>query len=274
MFFLYNKIGDIMILYLDLLFLLNFSFDFILLLSVSILLRRNAKLIKVLLGSLIGSLSIFILFIKINSLSLLILKIIISIAMVIISFGYKEIGYTLKNILYLYTSSIMLGGFLYYLNLEFSYQQQGLVFYHRGLSINYLLLVILSPIIIYTYVRQGLKLKNHYLNYYELELFLTKTKKIRLTGFLDTGNKLIDPILKRPIILVSNNYLNSNLNNLKTILVPYYTINSKGLLTCIIPYKMIIKGIGIKTKFLVGIMNKDIGIEGINCILHQQLLEG
>ncbi len=147
-----------MTLYLDLIFFLNFSFDFLLLLSVSVLLRRNAKIRRIILGAIIGSISIFVLFIKLNSIQLFIIKFVISIIMILISFGYKNIKYTLKNLLYLYTSSIMLGGFLYYLNVEFSYKQEGLIFYHSGLSINYIFLVILSPIIIYTYVRQGLKL--------------------------------------------------------------------------------------------------------------------
>lgn len=263
-----------MTLYLDLIFLLNFGFDFLLLLSVSILLRRNVKLRKIMLGALIGGLSIFILFLNINSLELFIIKVIISIIMIIATFGYKSLKYTFQNLLYLYTSSIILGGFLYYLNVEFSYKQEGLVFYHHGLSINYILLVILSPIIIYTYVRQGKELKNHYANYYELELYLTKNKKIPLTGFVDTGNQLKDPYFQRPVILVNQSDLNCNLDCLKTVFIPYHTVNNQGLLKCIIPYKLVIKGVGVKTKLLVGIMNEKIPIEGINCILHNQLLEG
>ncbi|MDD2181701.1 MAG: sigma-E processing peptidase SpoIIGA, partial [Bacilli bacterium] len=157
---------------------------------------------------------------------------------------------------------------------EFSYKQEGLVFYHHGLSINYILLVILSPIIIYTYVRQGLKLRNHYANYYELELYLTETKKINLTGFLDTGNKLYDPYFHKPVILVNKDYLSYDIDNLKTILIPYYTVNNNGLLKCVIPYKLIIKGIGVKTDFLVGIINDETDLDGVTCILHTQLLEG
>ncbi len=229
---------------------------------------------KIIIGALIGSLSIFVLFIKINSLELFIIKFIVSIIMIIVSFDYKNVRYTMKNLFYLYTSSILLGGFLYYLNVEFSYKQEGLVFYHHGLSINYILLVILSPIIIYTYVRQGRELKNHYSNYYELELYLTKSKKVNLTGFLDTGNKLKDPYFKRPVILVNESNLTCDIKELKTVLIPYHTVNNNGLLKCIIPYKIIIKGKGVRTDFLVGIMNGEIGIEGINCILHHKLLEG
>lgn len=274
MFFLYNFSGDKMKIYLDLVLMLNFAFDFLLLLGVAILLRRNIKIRQVILGGIIGSLSIFILFIKINSFQLFIIKILISIIMVLITFGYKDIRYTLRNLFYLYTSSIILGGFLYYLNVEFSYKQEGLVFYHHGLSINVIFLVIFSPIIIYTYVRQGIRLKNNYAYYYQVDLYLKNHKPIKLNGFLDTGNKLQDPYHKRPIILINRKSLIYDINEFDFVLVPYNTVNNKGLLKCIIADKIYIKGVGEKTNLLVGIMEDKIKIDGINCILHYKLLEG
>ena len=107
--------------YLDLVLLLNFTFDFLLLMSVSLLLRRNVKIVRILLGALLGSFSIFFLFIKITSLQLFLLKLMVSILMVIITFNYRDLKYTLRNLLYLYMASIVLGGFLYFLNIEFSY---------------------------------------------------------------------------------------------------------------------------------------------------------
>ncbi|NLL44580.1 MAG: sigma-E processing peptidase SpoIIGA [Mollicutes bacterium] len=260
--------------YLDLIFLLNFAFDFLLLLGVCILLRRNVKMIRLILSSFIGSLSIFLLFIKLTSLQLFLLKVIISIIMVLIAFGFKDFRYFLRNLFYLYTSSMILGGFLYYLNVEFSYKQEGLVFYHQGLSINVIFLVIFSPLIIYTYVRQGIKLRNNYANYYKVEIYFKNHKPIKLNGFLDTGNNLKDPYQNRPIILVEKKVIKYNLDEFDFVLVPYHTVNNKGLLKCLIADKIVIKGIGERTKFLVGIMEEKIKIDGIDCILHQQLMEG
>ena len=152
--------------YLDVIFLINFLFDFLLLTATSLLLKRNVKFVNILLGSLVGALSIFVLFIQINSFELFIIKVIISLLMVLITFKYKNIRYTLKNIFYLYSTSMVLGGVLYYLNVEFSYKQEGLVFYHDGLSINFIFLIIFSPVIVYAYVKQIKKLKNNYNNYY------------------------------------------------------------------------------------------------------------
>ena len=161
-----------MTIYIDLVLLLNFGFDLLLLFATGIILRRQTNLKRLLLSSLLGSITILSMFIEVSSFTLFIIKILISIGMVLISFKYKDIKYTLKNLFYLYTSSILLGGFLYFLNLEFSYKNEGLVFYFNGLSINVSILLIMSPITIYAYVKQGLLLKNQYSNYYNIDIYL------------------------------------------------------------------------------------------------------
>ena len=86
--------------------ILNFFFDFILLLSVSILLRRNVSIYKILGGSFIGGVSILFLFIDLNSLTLFIYKFMISILMILVSFGYKSINIHLK-IYYIYIPLVL-----------------------------------------------------------------------------------------------------------------------------------------------------------------------
>ena len=95
--FIYNFFGDYMKVYLDLVMILNFFIDFILLLSVKIILKRNIKLSRIIYGSFIGGLSILLLFFNINSFILFMVKILISIVMIITSFGYRNIKYTLVN---------------------------------------------------------------------------------------------------------------------------------------------------------------------------------
>lgn len=258
--------------YLDLIFIINFIFDMLLLLTVKIVLKRNIKLYRLILGGLFGGLSIFLLFIKINSFELFLFKLIISILMILITFSYKNIRYTINNILFLYMSSIILGGFLYMLNCSFAYKQEGLIFYHNGLSINFIVLLIMSPIIIYLYIKQSHSLKNKYDAYYKVDIYLKDNKILKLNGFLDTGNKLSDPYLNRPIILIdkrkiSNKYLD------KYILVPISTINSKSFLKCIEINKVDIIGYKTISDVLLGITSENITMEGIDCILQTKLLE-
>ena len=77
--------------YVDLIILLNFFLDFLLLLSVGLILRRNTKIYRMIIASLIGGLSILSLFIKMSSFELFILKVFISVVMILVSFGFKNL---------------------------------------------------------------------------------------------------------------------------------------------------------------------------------------
>ena len=268
MLFFYNVFGDSMKIYIDLVLLLNFAFDFLLLLSVSIILRRMTNINRILIGAFVGSLSILLLFIKLNSSQLFFLKIIISIIMILISFGYKNIKYFLKNIGYFYMASIVLGGFLYFLNVQFSYKQEGIVFFHEGLSINFIFLIIFSPIIIYIYVRQGLRLKNNYSKYHKVRMEL-QHKKIECIGYVDTGNKVTDPYGNRNIIFLGQK--ENMVGNF--VMVPYQTIDNQGFIKCFKVDKLEIDNKEIKKKYLVSFIGNKIGIDGVDCILPEIMEE-
>lgn len=259
--------------YVDLVILLNFGFDLLLLFGVAIILRRQTDLKRLLLGALIGSITILSMFFEMGSFLLFLVKIIISIFMCLVVFGYKNLKYTLNNLFYLYTSSIMLGGGLYLLNLQCSYKNSGLVFYFNGLSINFIVLLVLSPIIVYAYVKQGISLKNNYSNYYNIDIYFDDGEVISTTSFLDTGNRLEDPYKKRPIILLNKDLIKINYELHKLLLVPYDSLNNHGLLKCIIPKSIYIQGVGFRNDFLVGISNEEILIDGVDCILSPKLLE-
>lgn len=260
-------------LYLDLLFILNFLFDFILLGSVALLLRRNTSAKRIIIASLIGASSIYLLFFNIAPFILFIYKVVISCIMILITFGYKDLRYTLKNITFLYIVSFFLGGALFALNLHFSYQQSGTIFFFQGISINWWIALILAPLFVYMFVKQGLLLKNEYSNYYMVDIYLKDGRILKCNGFVDTGNKLYDPYLKRPIILVNSKELNFEYGNNNTLLVPYEALNTKGMLKCIIPEKIHILGVGIKRNVVVGISSEKIKIDGVDCILHGKLME-
>ena len=65
--------------YVDLVLLLNFLFDLILLFGVGIILRRQTTLKKLILGALVGSVTILSMFIEMGSFSLFLLKVVISV---------------------------------------------------------------------------------------------------------------------------------------------------------------------------------------------------
>lgn len=252
--------------YLDLIMIINFFFDFILLLSVSLLLKRNIKLNRIILGSFIGGLSILFLFIKINSIQLFIYKIIISIIMILVSFGYRNIKYTFINLLYLYIVSIFLGGGLYFLNIEFSYKHEGIIFYNNGFSINIIFIIVLTPIIISLYIYQNKKIKNNYNNYYNVTIYINSSH-IDCIGYMDTGNNLIDPITHKKVILIDKRKIIFDINEFR--FIPLKTVSGNDMIKCIKIDKVVINNKEYKN-ILLGIIDS-INLDGIDVILNNKM---
>lgn len=258
--------------YLDVVFLINFCYDFLILMTIDITLKRNTKIRRLLLGALIGGLSLGLLFLPINEVILFVLKIITSIFMVLISFKYKDIKYTLSNLFYLYMISITLGGFLYFLDVQLSLKREGLIFYFDGLSVNYILLMIIAPVILFLYVKDHKKMKSTYNLNYEVKIVFKNNKVFVGKGFLDSGNRLKDPITKKNIILLDKTSLRKYINNKDPIYVPYKALNKSGLVKCF-NIKYLIINNQTFTNYLVGESIDSFNLEGIDCILNYKLME-
>ena len=254
--------------YIDNLLFINFIFDTLILLTISIILKRNVRFRKIIIGGIFASLSVLSLFISINSILLFFLKIILMFLIVVITFGYKDLKYTLSNIFYFFIVNIVYGGFLYFLNIEFSYKNIGLVFYKGKISISYLFLIIISPIILYIYTKGTLKLKNEYSLMKKVDVYLKNGRIIKLNGYLDTANKLVDPYKKRMVIITNSKKVLKNITDENILLVPYNTIDSSGLKKCILPSKVFIEDYGTKDNILIGYISKDFNINGVNCLLN------
>ncbi len=255
-----------MTIYIDIILLLNFFIDLLLLLSVSFLLKRRTPLIRIIIASLIGSLSTLLLFVIHNNLLLFFYKILISIIMIIISFKYNNYHYFKDNLLYLYIISIVLGGTIYLINNQISTINNGMLFTSNNLKINIILLIIISPIILYKYLKNTKNYQLTYSNYYDIDIYYNDLC-IKGTAFLDTGNNLKDPYFKRPIILINKELISEPV---KTFLVPYSVVNNqKGLLEVFSPKKIIVNNKKCK-KTLLGL--SDVNINGIKIILNKEAL--
>lgn len=247
------------IVYVDLVILINFVFDFSLLLSVDLLLKRNAPWIRVILGSLVGGLSIITMFIQFTNVPLFIFKILLSVFMSITTFNYRDFKYTLYNVIYLYLLGIVLGGFVTYLYNEFQI--------NREYSIKYVILLVLSPLILIIYYKLMRKFKTNYNNRYTVLIDYENTH-YEGVGFLDSGNKLVSPISGKPIILIEKEYI--TLHKLKLLPVPYNALNHHGILNCFKPEKVMINGVEIDN-VLVGLSDVKFNIDGVSILLNARL---
>lgn len=246
-----------MTVYIDILMIINFLFDFFLLLTINVALKRFTLMRRLVLASLFGEVTLLSLFIPIPSFVLTILKVFLGIIMVIIAFGYKNIKYTFYNVVYLYMLSVILGGFIYYLNIEF--------------QISYAIILAIAPFILYVFILSIKALREIKNYYYKVEIYFDKENYI-MTGFLDTGNKLRDPITNKPIILVNKKKLKGCINIRSPMYVPYNALNHHGLLLCIKP-KYIVVNEKKLTNYLIGLSDENFKLNGIDCLLNYQIRE-
>lgn len=245
-----------MTIYIDLVILLNYFFDSLILLTVNTTLKRNISLKKILFVSLLGELSLLG-FLLSNKYLLILLKLEISLILNILTFKYKDIFYTVTNVLYFYMVSIILGGFIYYLKLN---------------NLSYFFILLLVPLILYLYIKQNLNMKTTINKTYPLTIYFPNKRKLSLTGFVDTGNKLRDPVTKKWVVLVSKKLLQGVIRIRTPIYVPYHSLNNKGLVECIKPEKLVIEGKEY-TNFLIGLMDSKVMINSSDCILNLEILE-
>ena len=241
--------------YLDLYFLINYILDISILLGVSKLLKYSIKFYKYLLGGLVGSFSLILLLIT-NNYYIFIIKIIISILMIITTFGFRNI---LKNTFYFYIISIILGGCMYLLDINFDYTS-------RSYYLNYLVLIILSPLIIYIFVSDFIKNKNMNSYKYIVEIHYNSFN-IKTYGIVDTGNCLIDPYKNRGVILIDYDITID-----KPILIPFKTLNSTGVIRCFIPDKLVINN-NTYNDFIIGVSSNKLNLNGCRCILPNKVME-
>ena len=243
--------------YIDLFFIFNVIIDYIIIMSTSILLKRRTSYIRMILSSLIGGISSLVLFTSLNKIVIEIVSIVI---MVLISFGYKGIRYLIKNILYMYILSTLLGGIIYLFNIKVS----------NSMFLTYLIIIVISIEVMILYIKENKKMRSIYNNYYKVDIYFKDREKLSLVGFVDTGNNLYDPYKKRPVIIVPDKYIKED----KYILVPYHTVNGNGLLKCIKPDIIFIDGIGYKGNVLIGFSDSFNFGDGVDVILHKDIMKG
>lgn len=220
-------------------------------------------MVRIILGAFVGGLSIILLFINISSIELFIIKFVISIIMILISFGFKNIKYTLSNLIYLYIISLFLGGGMYLINDTFAYDKKGIVFINNGYSMNLIILVVISPIIIYFYNREAKKLKDKYNHYYDVSIYY-QDKRLDVVGYLDSGNTL--KYLKKPVLLLDKR---KNIFKIKKyLLIPYNTIDNESILKGFKPDKVLVNEKEVKC--LIGLIAK-VNFDGCSMILNERI---
>lgn len=231
--------------YIEIVVLLNFLLDFMILYGTKRILRRKCSFYRIILSSLIGSITIFTIWIPISTIGMILFKICISFFMNIIAFGKSRL---FENTFYFYLLSIIFGGFIELLNI------------HKSYYINMLCIILLCPFVLAIFIYQYRKYKNKCFHLYQVKIYY-KNHEYLFDGFIDTGNHLRSPFSQRPVILIDQ-----YIPHQYTYFIPYRALNYEGLLECMKPDKILIDEKEIE-HCLVGLSKQALRINDCHCIL-------
>lgn len=203
-----------MTVYLDLIWLLNVSIDYLLLAGTALLLRRKVKKIRLIIGAIFASLVVFFMFSPYVTVFMHpLVKLLYSCAIVYITFGYKRFTYFMQSLFAFYFITFVTGGGLFAMHYFFQTEVDVLSLLPAhglgGSAISWLFVVIGFPLV-FLFSKQQV---NHFqikkMNSEQLaEIHIQiDDANLYLTGLVDTGNQLKDPITKTPVMIIEASLL-------------------------------------------------------------------
>lgn len=215
-----------MTIYIDIVLIENLIMNYIILCATSIIMKLKLSYIRIFIGSLIGAIYAVISYMSTFQVySTLVLKIVLSIIIVYISFNPQTVKKLLKEVLIFYLTSFLFGGvafyLLYFINPKNIISQNGVLVGTYPIKIAMLGGIIGSIIIITSFkiVKSKVSNKDMFCNV-EIKI---NGKKVKTKAMIDTGNLLKEPITNIPVVVVEHTLLydvipKQILNNLENIL--------------------------------------------------------
>ncbi|MED4532641.1 sigma-E processing peptidase SpoIIGA [Metabacillus fastidiosus] len=200
-----------MSIYLDVIWFLNFSFDLFLLLLTAIILKRKIKKLRLLLGALIGSGIVILMFTPFSFIAVHPLgKLAISVLMVLISFGFQRFRSFFQSLLTFYFVTFMIGGGMlgthYFMQVEMGVLDGVMMTSSTGFGdpISWLFVLIGFPLAWYFSRNRLESMETKKIKFDQLVQVLIKvdSNELLLRGLIDSGNQLYDPISRSPVMII------------------------------------------------------------------------
>lgn len=286
------------VIYIDVLICVNMFINYFVLLAVVKFLNLNLKRIRLIISATVGAVySLFILLPPINFFLSLFLKLIMSITIIILAFGFLNLKLMLKATCTFYLINFLFAGIIffiwYFMSPKGIFIKNGMLYFNISP-----IFFIIATLITYFIMQLSNKLigkKEISQNFCKLEIE-QGGQKLQLPAKIDTGNSLREPFSSTPVIVVeykqiekiippeinlyfsksstSSDQFNSNLA-LKIRLIPFKTISGNGLLPAFKPDKISIvqdKHCFTKDAFVAVANEKMIG-ENFSALISPELID-
>lgn len=298
-----------MIIYWDIIFIINMIMNFIILYITGKLTKNNPSIIKLIFGSTIGNIYMLVLiFPSLEFLLSISMKIFLSLMMIIVTFFPNKIKDFVKVLGYFYIVSFMIGGgafgLFYFIDINSVFSNELFVF--NQILVPWWILFI-SVIFVYILIKVSWVIVHKKLlkekELVPLTIFY-EDKFLVVKALIDTGNDLKDPFSKNPVIVVEykavKNILSKELQNIinyglkgnlqeainnltkysfssRFRVIPFTSIGcSEGLMIGFRPDKIKVETIENKIvvkQAIIGVYDSELSKDGeYNALLHPELL--
>jgi stage II sporulation protein GA (sporulation sigma-E factor processing peptidase) len=296
--------------YLDAVWLLNFLLDFMILLLTQWIVKDNTRRLRIMLGAFIASILVPItIYYPESFLTAPLGKGLYSLIIVWCAFGFKNIRQYTKKLLSFYFISFALGGGLialhFMLGQQFETSGNAILTFKTGYGdqISWLFVAVGFPMVWWFTKSRMDRHANEKIQYDQLcrVTIQLKGKRFSTDGYIDSGNQLVDPFSRKPVIICDQKFLSnwfterewsllkSAQENLdfetipegwqgKMHIVPYQGVGGNRTFMIVIKPESLLLSYDSKeittNKILIGLQFGELAADGsYHCLLHPQILK-
>ncbi|WP_223700309.1 sigma-E processing peptidase SpoIIGA [Sutcliffiella deserti] len=200
-----------MTVYLDAIWLLNFAFDFLLLKITCLILKRQVSVWRLIAGAFIGSLIVVLMFTPLQMIvTNMMVKLAFSLCMILVSFGFHRLRNFVENLTVFYITTFTAGGGMfaihYFLRVDHQFANDTILTLSTGLGdpVSWMFVIVGFPLLLYLSKQQFNTVETRKFRYDQLAAITVSLNEedIVISGLIDSGNQLQDPITKTPVMIV------------------------------------------------------------------------
>lgn len=230
-----------LIVYVDVLVILNTLVNYFILLAVRSITHSYTKRWRIVLGAFIGGISSLLLFLEYLSIIMTMLKVLSGVVMIAATFGIKPIKQFFKNFFFLFAITFLFGGVTYAIYIFFD---KDILIYSNGIiyfdvDITFLVICSVVSYIVITLIARLTDKKSPR----QKEYYVTvenNGKTISCLGLMDTGNNLREPFSDYPVVMADKEMFNRIYSNESIRVIPVSTVNGESIIRAFKPQKITI----------------------------------
>lgn len=227
----------VVIVYVDVLIILNTLVNYFILLAVRKITRAHTSRLRISLGSLVGGVSSMLIFLEDLGAIMTVLKLLTAVLMIVITFDVKPLKCLFKKVFWLFAISFIFGGVMFaiyiFTDTDILIYTNGIVYF--DVDITFLVVCSVFSYIIITIItrftdKKAPKSQEYYVTIQQNGKFVSEP------ALMDTGNNLREPFSSYPVVMVEKDLFSKFVvHDNKFRLIPVSTVNGDSLIKAFRP---------------------------------------